>query len=147
MMIRTVHDAMFQSYSADGGLSWSAPARSPISCGGPGNVVRLPSGRIAIAYNPANFESDFGKRWGSPIGYDRESIALLNDDSQAWTVTHDFVKQIGKSNRVVHSTLSGLPDGGILITLPGRSTLLRTTEASLAGQRPDPLENKDGIRK
>src|SRR5688572_12218791 len=82
MMIRTIHDSMFQSYSSDGGLTWSDPQRSSISCGGPGNVARLPSGRIAIAYNPANYESDFGKRRGSPIGYDRQSIAILNEDGR-----------------------------------------------------------------
>jgi hypothetical protein len=131
MIIRTVHDAMFQSHSSDSGLTWTAPQRSPLSCGGPGNIVRLPGGRAVIAYNPANYESEFGKRWGSPIGYDRQTIAILDQDGRDWTITHDFVKQIEKLNRVVHSTITGLPDGTVLITLPGRSTLLRTTEAEL----------------
>jgi hypothetical protein len=102
-----------------------------LDSGGPCNLVGLPDGTLAVAYNPANYESPGTKRWGSPIGYDRQSLAMGNGPAGGWRRVDDFVRQIGAMARVVHSTLTGLPGGEILITMPERSTLLRVRESSL----------------
>ena len=102
--------------------------------GGPCNLVELPGGRLAVAYNPANYESAATKRWGSPIGYDRQTIAVREGREGTWRKMDDFVRQIEGKTRVVHSTLTGLADGDILITMPERSTLLRIRASRLFEQ-------------
>jgi hypothetical protein len=126
MIIRTIFGAMYECESIDGGETWSTPMRSVLDCGGPGNMVRLPNGQLAIAFNPANYQSPETQRWGSPIGYNTQSLAVLSDDNKTWQITRDFTRQIEGKTRVVHSTITGLADGTMLITLPGRSTLLRS---------------------
>lgn len=134
MLIRTVYGHLFQSLSSDGGLTWSAPQRTVLDCGGPCNVVQLPGGRVAVAWNPANMDHPDTQRWGSPIGYDRQSIAISDDGATTWRVVSDFVRQVEGKNRVVHSTICGLPDGTLLLTMPGRSTLIRVGEAIRVGE-------------
>ncbi|HTO04553.1 MAG TPA: sialidase family protein [Opitutus sp.] len=124
MLIRTVVGSFYESYSPDGGATWSAPSVGALSCGGPGNLVRLPGGSLAFAFNPKNMESAGTKRWGSPIGYDRQSLARRAPSEGEWKLTQDFVLQVPGKERVVHSTITGLRGGRLLITLPGRSTLL-----------------------
>lgn len=131
MLIRTVLGHFFQSVSGDGGLTWAPVSPSTLDSGGPCNLIELPGGTLAIAYNPANYESPGAKRWGSPIGYDRQSLALWKGPAGGWRKVDDFVRQIGAMTRVVHSTLTGLPNGEILITMPERSCLLRVRESSL----------------
>ncbi len=138
MMIRTVIGEFYQSESSDGGLTWTKPIPLPLSCGGPCNLVSLPGGGLATAYNPANLDSPLTKRWGSPIGYDSQSLAGLAPAAKSWHVTEAFVRQIPGKTRVVHSTLTGLPDGQMLITLPERSTLLRCSTAFVLGEKPAP---------
>ncbi len=124
MMIRTVIGEFYHSVSSDGGLTWNAPTPVPLTCGGPCNVVSLPSGGVVVAYNPANLESPETKRWGSPIGYDSETLAGMQQGPESWNVIHDFVRQVPGKVRVVHSTITGLRNGKMLINLPGRSTLI-----------------------
>lgn len=131
MLIRTVLGSFYRSVSADGGLTWSPVAPTLLSSGGPCNLVGLPGGRLAVAFNPANYESAGAKRWGSPIGYDRQTIALRDGGGGEWRKLDDFVRQIPGMTRVVHSTLTGLLGGDILITMPERSTLLRIRESVL----------------
>ncbi len=131
MLIRTVLGLFYQSVSSDGGLTWEPVSPSPLDSGGPCNLVGLPGGTLAVAYNPANYESPGTKRWGSPIGYDRQSLALWKNPAGGWRKVDDFVRQIGAMTRVVHSTLTGLPGGAMLITMPERSTLLHVRESSL----------------
>jgi hypothetical protein len=134
MLIRTVLGSFYQSVSRDGGLTWAPVSLTTLSSGGPCNLVELPGGRLTVAYNPANYESAGTKRWGSPIGYDRQTIALREGNDGAWRRIDDFVRQIRGKTRVVHSTLTGLPGGEILITMPERSTLLRVEESRLREQ-------------
>jgi len=136
MLVRTVVGVFYQSESSDGGLTWSELKPSPLTCGGPGNMVTLPSGRVAFAYNPANPDSTDAAKWGSPIGYDRQTLALLDRDGRTWRITHDFVRQIEGQTRVVHSTITGLGDGTLLVTMPNRSTLLRVAESRLLDGSP-----------
>lgn len=125
MIIRTIFGVMYESESTDGGETWSTPKRSTLDCGGPGNMIRLPSGKLAIAFNPADLQTPETQRFGSPIGYNSQSLAILDDDNKTWRITRNFTRQITGKTRVVHSTITGLPDGSMLITLPGRSTLIR----------------------
>ncbi len=134
MLIRTVLGSSYQSVSGDGGLTWSPVSPTPLDSGGPCNLVELPGGRLAVAYNPANYESAATKRWGSPIGYDRQTIAVREGREGTWRKMDDFVRQIEGKTRVVHSTLTGLADGDILITMPERSTLLRIRASRLFEQ-------------
>lgn len=131
MLIRTVLGHFYESVSSDGGLTWTPVSPTQLDSGGPCNLIGLPSGTLAVAYNPANYESPGTKRWGSPIGYDRQSLALWKGPTGGWRKVDDFVRQVSAMTRVVHSTLTGLHSGEILITMPERSTLLRVRESSL----------------
>ena len=51
-----------------------------------------------------------------------------------WRTMDVFVRQIEGKTRVVHSTLTGLADGDLLITMPERSTLLRIRASRLFEQ-------------
>lgn len=128
MLIRTIVGRLWSSESRDGGVTWSAPRETGISCGGTVVVERLASGRLALLWNPADWESPMAKRYGFPHGFTRMAIALSDDDGATWHRPIAFAR----AKRVVHSLVSdsGRP-GELLITMPSRPVLLRVREERL----------------
>ena len=57
MLLRTITGRMWRSESRDGGLTWARPQPSDFSCGGTIYITRLFSGRLALAWNPANWDA------------------------------------------------------------------------------------------
>jgi hypothetical protein len=75
MLIRTSKGVFWQSFSNDGGLTWSPAEPTKIDAShAPGHMTRLADGRLALAWNR-------GKGW------DRKelSIALSEDEGKTWT--------------------------------------------------------------
>ncbi|MEA3400426.1 MAG: sialidase family protein [Armatimonadota bacterium] len=105
MLIRTKLGRFLQSYSQDGGLTWSSPEdsrfRSPNS---PCQVVRLSSGDLAIAWNNT-----------MDTTRDRQalSVALSGDDGETWTeptvcataseVSYPFILEAGPGQLLISS--------------------------------------------
>jgi lysophospholipase L1-like esterase len=73
MLIRTTRSFFWESFSTDGGRTWSEPKPTTIdSAAAPGHVIRLSDGRLVLAWNPRAvqrrelhlaFSSDEGKTW------------------------------------------------------------------------------------
>lgn len=73
MLIRTSRSVLWESFSTDGGLTWSAAAPTKIdSSHSPGHAIRLQDGRLALAWNPTQnqrrelhlaFSRDEGATW------------------------------------------------------------------------------------
>ena len=74
MLIRTSRRFFWESFSTDGGLTWSEAKPTEIdSSHSPGHVIRLSDGRLALAWNPTN-------------GNRRElHLSLSEDEGRAWS--------------------------------------------------------------
>lgn len=73
MLIRTSRGNFWQSYSTDGGTTWSQAKPTAIGAAhAPGHVIRLASGRLALAWN----QKEPGRR--------ELYIALSKDDAKTW---------------------------------------------------------------
>ena len=68
---------LYQSYSDDGGESWSSPIPTPIS-GSPANLLRLKSGNILCVY----------RHVGYPEGY---RGVLSRDEGKTWEVANEKI--------------------------------------------------------
>lgn len=133
MAIRTVTGYLWESFSEDEGLSWSAPRTTSISCGGPVYITRLPtSQRIVMVWNQADWT--LAKNWsGWPNGYASASIALSDDDGKTWRKPAVYARG---GRRTVHSMIVEYAPGKLLINMMERRIFLRTTESRLLDPRP-----------
>lgn len=74
MLIRTTRKVFWESFSTDGGRTWSAAKAGTIdSTSAPAHVIRLTDGRLAMAWNRA----EGGRRL--------LHLALSGDDGKTWT--------------------------------------------------------------
>lgn len=124
MVMRTVTGYLWESYSRDGGLTWTEPEQTSISCGGPVYLTRLPSsGLLAMVWNEADWTQ--AERWsGWPNGYARASVAVSDDDGNTWYKPVLFARG-GK--RTVHSMVVECAPDKILLNMMERQVFLRTT--------------------
>jgi len=81
MLVRTYSGHFMESWSEDGGLTWSDPVASDIEASGaPGILLRLDSGRILLVWNR------FAEGRPKKIGRREEiSIAFSEDEGETWT--------------------------------------------------------------
>lgn len=98
MLIRTTRKFFWESFSSDGGLTWSAAQPTQIdSSSSPGHVIRLSDGRFALAWNPAAagrrelhlaLSSDEGKTWSPSTVLARGSVTypfvMENQPGDLW---------------------------------------------------------------
>lgn len=94
LLMRTSLDYFWQSYSADGGLTWSAPTPTTIDASNaPGFVKRLASGRQMLLWNRLypmgsdqvrRIAGQYSERASS---WQRQelSVAFSSDDGKSWT--------------------------------------------------------------
>ncbi|MDR3677847.1 MAG: sialidase family protein [Acidobacteriota bacterium] len=80
MIIRTQTGFLFESFSADGGETWS-PARRTIfrASNAPAGVLRLRDGRLVLAWN-----NEFGIPFRDGISYSRQSLVMAIHDGGIW---------------------------------------------------------------
>lgn len=96
MVMRTQLGSVFQSHSADGGLTWSKAQttglRAPESCP---ELVRIPqTGDLLIVWNNSEYDPAFGSHYGkrSPL-----TVAVSKDDGITWTHIHDIETDPGRA--------------------------------------------------
>ena len=78
MLLRSYHGFFYDSFSADGGLTWTDPKPSSIkTTGSPGKMKRLASGRLMLLHN-APGTGGFARR-------EQLSLCLSDDDGQTWS--------------------------------------------------------------
>jgi len=125
MLINTITGHLWESFSHDGGLTWSKPGKTAIGCGGPVYVTRLTSGRLVMVWNDANWDPGQMLWRGWPCGFDHGAIALSEDDGRSWR--KPVVYGWG-GMRTCHSLLAEYAPGQLILTMPWRNIFLRTTE-------------------
>jgi hypothetical protein len=80
MIIRTQTGFLFESFSSDGGETWSEARRTIFrASNAPAGVMRLRDGRLALAWN-----NEFGPPFRDGISYSRQSLALAIQDGGEW---------------------------------------------------------------
>jgi hypothetical protein len=80
MIIRTQTGFLFESFSEDGGETWS-PGRRTIfrASNAPAGVLRLRDGRLVLAWN-----NEFGPPFRDGISYSRQSLVMAIQDGGMW---------------------------------------------------------------
>lgn len=96
MVIRTARKFFWESFSKDGGLTWSEAEPTTIrSSHSPGHVIRMADGRLALAWNPDGrrelclaFSKDEGRTWTDSVVVARGSTTypfiLENKPGELW---------------------------------------------------------------
>lgn len=103
MLIRTNLGRFWQAFSDDGGRYWRTLMPSGIDAStAPGFLLRLRSGRVALAWNRLGPEPGSGRREPGlyaeiPCSWFREdlSIAFSDDDCETWTAPLVLARQKG----------------------------------------------------
>ena len=104
MLIRTNLGRFWQAFSEDGGRYWRTILPSEIEASSaPGHLIRLQSGRLALAWNrPApeggTWEKEpAGPATEIPTSWSREelSLALSKNDGATWTAPLVVARQVG----------------------------------------------------
>jgi hypothetical protein len=123
MLIRTTRGVFWQSFSADGGLTWSqAQATNIESTSAPGHLARLADGRLALAWNP--------KQGGRSL----LQVALSDDDGKHWTSPLVIAQGHGVTYPFVFERVPGELWIGIMDTHGGWGTTPRARHLKIAEQ-------------
>jgi hypothetical protein len=95
MLLRTNHDYLYQSFSSDDGMSWSAMSPTSIDASSsPAIVKRLKSGRLVLLWNRLWLDGQTdGVRRNTVDAAERQAswqreelaIAFSDDDGKTWT--------------------------------------------------------------
>ena len=104
---------LYQSYSEDGGESWSQPAPTAIS-GQPGNLLQLKSGNILCVYRVIGALGHDRGYSGRPKGY---RAVLSRDEGKTWEVENEKVIFDNTLPGLVGYPSSAQLDDGTIFTL------------------------------
>lgn len=114
MLIRTERKFFWESFSEDGGLTWSEAVPTEIrSSHSPGHLIRMADGRLALAWNPDSrrelclaFSKDEGRTWTDSVVVARGSVTypyiLENKPGELWVGFIDPHQGWGKTPRARH---------------------------------------------
>ncbi|MFG0263021.1 MAG: sialidase family protein, partial [Novipirellula sp. JB048] len=114
MVIRTARKFFWESFSEDGGLTWSEAKPTQIrSSHSPGHVIRMADGRLALAWNPDGrrelclaFSTDEGQTWTDSVVIARGSTTypfiLENEPGELWVGFIDPHNGWGTTPRARH---------------------------------------------
>lgn len=80
MIIRTQTGFLYESFSGDGGETWSDVRHTIFrASNAPAGIVRLRDGRLVLAWN-----NEFGVPFRDGISYSRQSLVMAIQDGGAW---------------------------------------------------------------
>ena len=104
MMIRTQKGFLYQAFSDDDGMTWSAPQPTVLgSPNAPCYITRLADGRLAIVWN---------NTMATTKGRDTIWIACSGDEAESWTEP----LRIGKAEQLSYPFLLEVRPGRLMIT-------------------------------
>ena len=115
MIIRTQTGCFYQSYSTDGGATWSEPTRTRFQApNAPAGIHRLSDNRIVLCWNDlSQYSADIG-------GNQRQflHLAISDDDSNTFSRSKKIARRREgdrEDTNVAYPFLCQAPDGHILI--------------------------------
>lgn len=86
MIIRTQTGYLFESFSSDGGETWSEAHRTIFrASNAPAGIMRLRDGRLVLAWN-----NEFGPPFRDGISYSRQSLVLAIQEDGVWKGYREF---------------------------------------------------------
>ncbi len=120
MLIRTSRRFFWESFSSDGGITWSEAQATQIdSSHSPGHVIRLVDGRLAMAWNPTSgnrrqlhlaLSEDEGRTWSKSLvavqGSATYPYVLEARPGELWVGYMDCHKGWGTTPRARHLKIS-----------------------------------------
>lgn len=113
MVIRTQAGYLFESYSRDGGETWS-PAQRTIfrASNAPAGVLRLKDGRLVLIWN-----NEIGEPFMHGISYSRLSLVMAIQDENGWHGYREVAPPFGPEDKAAahYPFLVELSDGDILV--------------------------------
>jgi hypothetical protein len=87
MIIRTQTGYLFESFSGDGGETWSVARRTIFrASNAPAGVLRLRDGRLVMVWN-----NEFGPPFRDGISYSRQSLVMAIQDGKNWRGYRELV--------------------------------------------------------
>jgi hypothetical protein len=87
MVIRNQTGYLFESWSEDGGDSWSPPKRTIFrASNAPAGVLRLKDGRMVLVWN-----NEFGPPFYEGISYSRRSLVMAVQEGSSWRGYRELV--------------------------------------------------------
>jgi hypothetical protein len=104
---------LYQSYSDDGGVSWSPPAPTPIP-GAPVHLLQLKSGNILCAYRAIGALGRERGYSGYPVGF---HAVLSRDEGKTWDVANEKIIRDDTLPGLVGYPSSAQLDDGTIFTL------------------------------
>jgi sialidase-1 len=126
MVIRTSTGFLWESFSEDGGESWSNPRQTVLGCGGPAYATRISDGRIVLVWNDADWSAV--PEYGYPRGWERISISWSDDETATWAPPRVFAR--GRPN-LYHSFLVEPKPGSLLLTILNGNAFVRADSSQL----------------
>jgi len=115
MVIRTQTGYSYESFSSDGGKTWTEPVQSRfVSTNSPAQLLRLRNNRIVIAWNNCTFGKlpDFrGDRCVM-------SVAASDDDGKTWQGYREIFRRV-TTGIIAYPFMTEAQDGTVLIYLWG----------------------------
>lgn len=140
MIIRTIIGKTFESYSTDGGITWSAPAPGNLDCGGTMYIARLMDGRLILVWNRAVDANT--EKMGWPNGFESMWVAVSNKQGDRWHQPVEFIKAKGEKSRVVHTLVAEYEPGKLLFTMPTREIMLHCDVTLLLKGEPTAIPGR-----
>lgn len=113
MLARTGVGCHCASWSADGGDTWSEPARTTLTAAcSPLSLKRLPDGRLFVVYNHAEPVSPGAFFPRTPLTY-----AVSGDGGRTWNapVLIDDAGMAERNRQLIYPSVTVLPDGILLL--------------------------------
>jgi len=118
MLIRTQSGYFFESYSSDGGETWSSIQRTRFrSSNAPAGVRRLRDGRLVLVWNNELSEHPYGSS-KQGIHYSRQSLVMAIHDGNVWKGFREIAPPFGPEDvrgAARYPFLAEAGDGSVLV--------------------------------
>jgi hypothetical protein len=129
MVIRTQTGYLFESYSSDGGETWTAPQRTIFrASNAPPGVLRLKDGRLLLVWN-----NEIGEPFEQGLSYSRQSLVMAIHDGRDWRGYREIAPPFGPDDIKGAARYPYLIEAGDGTVLVGYTEAGRASRSALEG--------------